>query len=198
VAPKPAPGIGQSIRQRLGVREGDKLVIASAGGGKVGAPLLHAAAEAVGLVQGGPALFLSVFTGPFMDAADVNRLEQHESKQIRVSRFTQDFVSFLGAADLSISMAGYNTCMNLLTTGIKALAWPFEQNREQRLRAEGLARLGAVRVLGREDLNPRKLAAIIKTALQEKKWAAVNVDLEGARRTAEWIENRLRSQESAG
>ncbi len=82
--------------------------------------------------------------------------------------------------------------MNLLTTGIKALAWPFEQNREQRLRAEGLARLGAVRVLDREDLDPRQLAAIIQTALQGKNWPVVDVDLEGGRHTAEWVENRLR------
>ena len=61
-----------------------------------------------------------------------------------MDRFTNEFLSFLAAADLSISMAGYNTCMNVLAAGVTALVWPFGQNREQRLRGEKLAALEAV------------------------------------------------------
>ncbi len=193
VAAKPDPGIERSLRRKIGIRADDRLVVVSAGGGKVGAPLLNAAAEAVRLMEGDFPLFLHVFTGPFMDAADVDRLKQNESERVRVSRFTPDFVSCLAAADLSISMAGYNTCMNLLATGTNALVWPFDQNREQRIRAEGLARLGAVRVLGREDLYPQQLAGMIKSALLEKDRVLATVDLEGALHTALWIEDRVRS-----
>jgi predicted glycosyltransferase len=68
-------------------------------------------------------------------------------RKILVSRFTPDFLSYLEAADLSVSMAGYNTCMNILAAKTPAIVWPFSQNREQRLRAERLAQKAPFTVL---------------------------------------------------
>ena len=71
---------------------------------------------------------------------------------MKVSRFTSDFLSYLAAADLSVSMAGYNTCMNVLASRVPSLVWPFAQNREQRLRAEVLQDRGLVGII--EDKGP--------------------------------------------
>ena len=75
--------------------------------------------------------------------------------------FYSGFFVLSAAADLSVSMGGYNTTMNILASGVPALVWPFGQNREQRLRAERLADLGALRVLEDEDLHPDRLAVIM-------------------------------------
>ena len=130
---------------------------------------------------------LHIFTGPFLDDETFESLKTFSSPKIRVSRFTSDFLSFLAAADLSVSMAGYNTCMNILATGVPALVWPFAQNREQRLRAERLAQLGGIRVLAEHDLRPSKLAGLIDDMLCMKRRPTDTVDLNGAEKTAKWL-----------
>ena len=113
---------------------------------------------------------------------------------MRVCRFTSDFLSYLAAADLSVSLAGYNTCMNILAVQVPALVWPFAQNREQRLRAEMLARLGALEILDNEDLRPARLATIIDRALSRHWPSQLAVDLEGATNTARWLGSWMRNE----
>jgi predicted glycosyltransferase len=106
---------------------------------------------------------------------------------VDIQRFTPDFLDYLAAADLSVSMAGYNTSMNLLAARVPALVWPFAQNREQRLRSERLAGLGALRVLADRDLAPQRLAVLMGQALAQTARPAVDIDLCGAASTARWI-----------
>jgi predicted glycosyltransferase len=130
-----------------------------------------------------------MFTGPYLDDEDFAALKRRENQNIRVLRFTAEFLSLLDAADLSISMAGYNTCMNILATKVPALVWPFPQNREQRLRAVKLAALGWMQVLGEPDLDPVRLAGLIEHRLAQPFSPKISVDLNGAARTAAWLEN---------
>ena len=104
-----------------------------------------------------------------------------------MDRFTPDFLAFLDAADLSVSMAGYNTSMNIMAAGTPALVWPFAQNREQRLRAERLARLGGLQILSDKDLDPEQLAGLMTRMLKEKERPAGAIDLDGAEKTAAWV-----------
>jgi predicted glycosyltransferase len=106
---------------------------------------------------------------------------------VDIQRFTPDFLDYLAAADLSVSMAGYNTTMNLLAARVPALVWPFAQNREQRLRSERLAGLGALRVLADRDLDPQRLAVLMGQALAQTARPAADIDLCGAANTACWI-----------
>ena len=122
-----------------------------------------------------------------MSAEDFTRFHRCSNDRIKISRFTTDFLSHLAAADLSVSMGGYNTCMNLLTSRVTALVWPFSYDREQGLRARRLARRGVLRVLGDTDLNPELLAGLMKKALPEKNAPASRIDLDGAAHTAEWL-----------
>jgi predicted glycosyltransferase len=191
VTPRPPEGSRERLRRRLGLGPGDRLVVASAGGGRVGAPLLQAALDAYGLLARRRHLALHLFTGPYMAESDAAALAAR-GKSIpgaQVERFTGEFLSFLAAADLSISMAGYNTCMNLLAAEVPALVWPFAQNREQRLRAERLAALGALRVLNDEDLEPDRLAVLMEeTMASQKSGCRAEVNLDGAAETVRWLE----------
>ena len=143
------------------------LIVASAGGGAVGGiRLLNATTRAVPLLPEDLPIKMHVFTGPFMDAQDVQRLKRRADHRVHIHRFTADFPAWLQAADLSISMAGYNTCMNILASGVRALVLPFAQNREQGLRATLLEDRGCLGVLSTEDLDPARLAERIARQLQ--------------------------------
>jgi predicted glycosyltransferase len=185
VTPKPVPGSGKDIRTKLGIDDKDCFVVASAGGGKVGGELLAAVVKAFAHLP--KDCRLQVFTGPFLDDESFFDLKSCASPAVRVERFTPDFLSFLDAADLSVSMAGYNTSMNIMAAGTPALVWPFAQNREQRLRAERLARLGGLRILTDKDLDPERLAGLMTRVLKEKEGPAGAIDLDGAEKTAAWV-----------
>ena len=191
VAPRPRANAGRELRDSLKIGENESLVVASSGGGKVGAPLLRAVLEAVSHLADMRQLRLYIFTGPFMDDSDFDLLAERSASMpgVQVARFTRDFLTFLAAADLSISMAGYNTCMNILAAGVPSLVWPFGQNREQRLRAGKLAGLGTLKLLSDADLKPSRLAVRMGDVLNQPMGAAsTTVNLNGAEETARWLE----------
>lgn len=188
VTSKPAPNTGSMLRKRLGIGKDEIFAVASAGGGSVGFPLLEAVIHAIKYMDTKEKLCLYVFTGPFMDPSDFEHLQKFAGKKITIARFTTDFLSYLAAADLSVSMAGYNTCMNILAAQVPSLVWPFAQNREQRLRAERLSRLKAVTVLDDKDLHPHRLALIMDKILEKNFRPRISINLNGAANTAKWIE----------
>jgi predicted glycosyltransferase len=188
ITPKPEPEARRRIREALGLEPADRLIVLSAGGGRVGLPLLEAAVAAFRHLDRPAKTVLQVFTGPFLPGEDFERLKQAAGPGLAVHRFSPDFLSYLAAADLSISMAGYNTTMNLLAAQVPALVWPFGQNREQRLRAERLEALGALQRLEDADLEPLRLAARANRLLARPQRPESAVDLNGAQATARWID----------
>ena len=187
IAPKFSATAGQMIRDQSGMGDNDFLIVASAGGGSVGAPLLEAVIRAFKQLKSINCK-LKVFTGPFLNSRDYDNLMQLAPAKTQVDKFATDFIAYLAAADLSISMGGYNTTMNILVTGVPALIWPFQQNREQRLRAERIADRGLVTVLQDGDLQPDRLAAVMDEKLSQSTRPVVNLDLDGAAKTAAFIE----------
>jgi predicted glycosyltransferase len=80
--------------------------------------------------------------------------------------FTADLDSYLAAADLVISMAGYNSACELLSLNQRALLIPRSHTRaEQRIRALILAERGQAHLLPPEELPPQRLRQAIDRAL---------------------------------
>jgi predicted glycosyltransferase len=188
IAQPSPPGARKSVRMQLGLIDTQKLIVASAGGGSVGAALLKSVVDAFHRLSGGSDNHLHVYTGPYVSAKEFDSLRRKAGSRVFIGKFSTDFLSYLAAADLSISMAGYNTSMNILATRVRSLVWPFSQNHEQTLRAAKLAEIGALKVLGKRDLEPDRLARIIDISLLQGSSADFDVNLYGAAATAEWLE----------
>jgi predicted glycosyltransferase len=188
VAQQVSPDAGLEKRRALNLSENHRLIVASAGGGKVGFPLLQAVFDAFQLLRvTDPDLHLMIFTGPFMDEKAYQALLSGADDRIKVRRFTPNFLSYLAGADLSVSMAGYNTCMNILAAETPALLWPFAQNREQGMRAGRLAGLGAVEILKDRDLHKDRLVDRMTAAMARKWRLSARIDMDGAAKTARWL-----------
>ncbi len=186
---QPCPaGARKKARAQLGLDETQKLIITSAGGGSVGSVLLETVVKAFQRLSDGNENHLRVYTGPYIAEKDFKSLRRAASQQVFVGKFNTDFLSYLAAADLSVSMAGYNTSMNILATRVRALVWPFSQNQEQIMRADRLAEIGALNVITQQDLTPQRLGQLMDRSLAQNSSASFNVDLDGANHTARWLE----------
>ncbi len=117
----------------------------------------------------------------------ISRCKTTSRTNITIDRFTDHFPEWLEAADLSISMAGYNTCMNLVQAGIPALVYPFKQNREQRLRAERLGKKVPIVILEDADLTPQLLSKRMIQQFASPRISA-DINLDGAEETARQLE----------
>ena len=188
----PPASLRAAMRRKLGLAANEQLVVVSAGGGKVGGRLLAASLRAFNMLADHGRLRMMVFCGPYGDPQRLPPPAPRLASRLQVIPFSPDFVAYLAAADLSISMAGYNTCMNILSTGVPALVWPFAQNREQRLRARRLRRFHALELLSDADLAADALAAKILHGLDQAVTACRAIDLNGADNTARWIEAKVR------
>lgn len=188
--------IRQNIWRQVGTKSPPPsevpLIIASAGSGSVGYSLLSKTIAASANLQKSIEHTLVAFTGPFMtqDEKDAIRQEAVAHPHIFVTEFAENFVTILAAADLSISMGGYNTTMNLLAAGTFGLVLPFDQNREQRMRSERLAKLGALEVLSQEDLSPKSFAQKIMKSLSTPSTPHA-IDIHGAPQSAALIEKHF-------
>ena len=190
IAPKPSAAAGQRIRKQMDLGDNEVLIVASAGGGNVGAPLLESVIRAFSLMKWANCR-LQVFTGPFLKPQEFDGLRKLAPAKVQVDKFSPDFISYLAAADLSVSMGGYNTTMNILATRVPALLWPFYQNREQRLRAKRLEDRGVLTVLKDADLRPDCLAVMMDQKLSQSTRPAATINLDGAARTAACIQDWL-------
>lgn len=188
ISPTPSAGARERIHLELALDPDERLIVASIGSGSVGLELLEATISSVNSLAGrGTQLRLQVFTGPYLAEAQYQKLCRKRSRRIRVERFSNHFIDWLAAADLSVSMAGYNTSMNILSAGVPALMYPFAQNREQRMRISRIGSCGNIRLLEQADLAAEMLANAIEAMLEMPRFTA-SIQLDGAARTAAIIE----------
>jgi predicted glycosyltransferase len=145
-------------------------VVVSVGGGVEAVELLGPVRAAWARVRGDRRLV--EFPGPFAPER---------------ARFTPDLASWLSACDLSVSRAGYNTCVDVLRARARALLVPSPRMSDQRLRARRLQELGLAQVLAPEDASPEGMAVAIRLALLRPR-PEHPIRLDGAERTRALVE----------
>lgn len=187
VSEKPQAGGGP---RELPAESAAGFVAVSAGGGSGSGERMARVAEAWSLLAArgdadGRALML--FTGAFWDAREVEELRSRAShSRCKVVPFSDDFLRWLQACELSISEAGYNTCTNVLQTRKRALLVPNARMSDQPFRARRFAERGLAATLDSEPGDPETLADAIGCALR-RDLPVHDLDLDGARRTREIV-----------
>ncbi len=189
VARECTPSQPQAVETLLPEGSDIPLIVVSVGGGRVGYELVATAIQASVILYATLPHRLLVFTGPYMPNAQIECLRQLANglPHIYVRRYATEFPAILKQADLSISMAGYNTCMDILTTRVRALVLPFAGpgNDEQTMRARKLERRGILTILEVADLEPSALAQRMAHFLRSTPSdPMVNLSFDGAQRTA--------------
>ncbi|UCD79429.1 MAG: glycosyl transferase [Desulfobacterales bacterium] len=182
------PAAGGKLRRELDISSGQKLVVASAGGGRSGYKILSSVLDASELLRNRMPIRLEIFAGPFMENEEFLKLAARSAPGVRVRRFTRQFQDYLYAADLSVSLAGYNTCMNLLMTQVPAIVYPYVRQREQPMRINKIKKFLPMKVLNDGDLRPERLSQHMHHMLQHNRaFKTLSIDVNGARNAAEFL-----------
>jgi predicted glycosyltransferase len=175
-------------------------VLISAGGSGVGVPLLDTALRARTMSRLKDRVWRFLLGGG-IDPAAARALAENAGPGVVVEPARADFLPLLAGAAVSVSQAGYNTVMDLLTVRTRAVLVPYvgppsasSGETEQSLRAERIeARLGGVVVVAEKELAPERLAAAIDRAAEGPRPdpGRLGLDLTGVATTARILQAAL-------
>ncbi|MCA8959683.1 MAG: hypothetical protein KDC38_04190 [Planctomycetes bacterium] len=165
----PSPSVASSsAHSAASLDPGEPLpqILCLVGGGGDGTPVAQAFVRAI------PRLTFSaeatLVTGPFLPAADRRELQKvaAEHSRVHVLGFTAHLDHLIAASDVVVTMGGYNSLMEILSLGRRALVVPrVFPRREQWIRAQAFEKCGLVQTIDPSELEPATLARKIETLL---------------------------------
>jgi pimeloyl-ACP methyl ester carboxylesterase len=176
-----------ALRASLGWPEGERVILVSVGGTRVGRSLLRRCAEA--FIQAAPRLpeaRMILVAGPRLADLDLPRHPRLEARA-----FVPDLFRHHAAADLAIVQGGLTTTMELAALRTPFLYFPLRNHFEQQLFvARRLERLGAGRRLDFDRTTPEALAeAMVEHLGKPATWGEVPAG--GTERAARMIAEAL-------
>ncbi|MFN0149176.1 MAG: glycosyltransferase family protein [bacterium] len=183
---------------------GRRRVVVTAGGGEDGFALFSSYLRAARILEKRFSLESTIVLGPDFPAASaeaVDLLASELAHPVYVVRFAEEMAHYVRAADLVVSMAGYNTVSEILAYGKKAVVVPRVQpRREQLLRAERLASRGLVSFVHPDALTVQSFSDALAKALAEgvEPRPHAGVDLGGLDRTALLVAEILNAARDEG
>ena len=137
-------------------------VLASGGGGPLGRGMLEVALPAAGA---SPRIWHLITGGD--DAEQAAQDFSFPNYGVFAHPPHENFRRLLASTACSVSLCGYNTVMDLAAVDTPAILVPYEAHgqREQRIRADALARMTGITVLGLDGLTPEALNSAVETAI---------------------------------
>lgn len=153
-------------RKKFCVGANESMIVVTTGGGGDGYDVMDCYLRMLeqGIFETGKSILI---TGPFMPIHKRRKLAKRGRKlRVKVLPFYPRMEEMIGAADLVVSMGGYNTMCEILSQKTPSLIIPRETpRREQLLRAEALQKKQLIDYLPWLELSPenlgRKIAAML-------------------------------------
>lgn len=183
----------EDLRASLNLRT-DNLVVVVAGGGGDGERLFASVLAGLQFRAERPGFDCLLIGGPLMSEGDRARLHglMAGMEAVHFMDFTDDLMSYLGAADAVVSMGGYNSTCEILSVDCPAIIVPrVRPRKEQLIRAEMLDRLGLVTMIDPEELTARRIMEGILGLLSRPRANHPKLPMSGLPAVAEILSSRL-------
>ncbi len=146
----------KQMRRELGLNEDHQMVLMTTGGGGDGYPVVNTFLKAFEEHEPPHTMRAVIVTGPFLSPTHFREVARRcECLGFKLFRFHRFMESLIGAADVVVSMGGYNTVCEIISQKKPFLIIPRTVPRqEQLIRAEVLCRRGFCEYLHPEHLSP--------------------------------------------
>jgi predicted glycosyltransferase len=166
IAREAAQRTRSEVRSALGVAARERLLLVTPGGGEDGRRLVATCLQGLAQTPEAQRPRTHIVFGPEMPQAERETLEASARAlpQVSMQTFSDDMMSLIGAADVALTMGGYNTVCELLTSGRRAVIVPrTEPGHEQLLRAERMAGHGLLTMLHPDAATPAALMRAVQS-----------------------------------
>jgi len=165
------PDVRKKIRNRYRILDEDIFILVTAGGGGDGYELLEHYLTMHDFFPTSLPFKSLMITGPFMPKTSREHLKKKAKRfGIKSQPFHPQMEQLIAAADLVISMGGYNTICEILSQQTPSLIIPRETPRkEQLIRAEKLTEQGLIDYLPWNEVSAQLLRDKIVTILGKSK-----------------------------
>jgi len=129
-----------------------------------------------------------LLVGYTVPETEFSALKSEAPEGVIVERARPDFTSLLANCAVSVSQGGYNTIMETLHAGARAVVVPYAGGieTEQTLRARLLSEQGVLHIVDEDALSPHILAKAVDKAANGPPSGAF-IDTGGAKRSAAMI-----------
>ncbi len=146
---------------------GERLIVVSGGGGADAYPMMKTCIEAARRLSDQPDLLFICVTGPLMPAEQREVLRSRaKGLRVRVEQCVERTCNYVYAADLVVTMAGYNSTMEAIRLAKRTLIIPREgPSAEQRIRSNVLASMNLASFIEHDELSPSIVARRILDCL---------------------------------
>ena len=160
--------VRKKVRRKFRILPQDTFVLVTTGGGGDGFDVLDRYLAMHDYFPTSLPFKSMIITGPFMPKRKREDIRKRGKVYgIKTLPFHSRLEELIKAADLVISMGGYNTVCELLTQQTPALIIPRETpRREQLIRAQCLQNEGLIDYLGWHDISPQQLREKIFAILE--------------------------------
>ena len=146
----------RTVKKELGLKDGEKLVVVTTGGGGDGFRVMDTYLAMLESFSQPPPFKSVLITGPFMPKQSRRDVFKRARRMgVRTYHFYRQMEKIFAAADIVVSMGGYNTLCEILGQGTISLVIPRETPRqEQIIRARSFHRQDLVEYIPWADYAP--------------------------------------------
>lgn len=174
----------EAIQQELGINK-EKFVLVTPGGGEDGFNLILSYLQGLRDSNREPDFKSLIIHGPEMSKENQKEIRELASQlpSVVLKEYTDDMLAYMGAADLVVSMGGYNTICEILSLKKRAIVIPrVTPVVEQWIRARRMARRGLFRFIHPEYVSAKSIMAMVVEELAKSSTLNEShnqVDMEG-------------------
>ena len=183
----------QDVRRELGLSDQERLVVVTLGGGEDAYQSIATYLRGLAQLPTNHNIHSLIVTGPEMAASQRQALFQASSPHVTMMEFTNDLMSYLGAAEVVVAMGGYNTISEILSLQKKAIIIPrVRPVQEQLIRAERMSQRGFFQYLHPDTLTAETLMQKLQAELNcELPIAFPAINLNAHQAIAQWVSTLL-------
>ncbi len=159
----------EELRKKYNLNLDDKILVVTIGGSEFGKILIN---DICNISKDIEADKIFIFTG---FEVDLSNFKDYDNNKVILTEFTDNLVEWMKLSDLTITLAGHTTSMELLSIKQPNIMVPLSNHVEQGRNSQRMLKTGITRVV--EINNPEKLLTNINDSLNQLDSLKINDEI---------------------
>ncbi len=159
----------QQLRQKYSFNNDEKIIVVTIGGSEFGKTLIKNICDISYQIEADKVI---IFTGLEVNSKSFTN---YDKSKVTIKQFTHELVEWMKLSDLTITLAGHTTSMELISIRQPNIMIPITNHVEQERNAKRMQTLGITKTI--EINNPEKLLTLINQTLKQISNITINNEI---------------------